>query len=215
MKMVKNLSKVNIGCYNGFERREDLDFADDGNHFKGFSYKGMPITTLRSNGTTYLSVRVDYLKGSMFTYKDWMKTDEFRLCNIFNGVESFDMDELVANLEKIIAKVNEMNAAAENEVLDATSIEKAVAKEIGNAQAVVDGFKASFKWYDADSHTMSVLLKYMRSVEKDIKHYSEININDFSFKKKKEMLERLNEYGYVFISPKSFFLRELKASIGK
>lgn len=38
MKIVKNLSVVNISKFEGFIRREDLDFADDGKYFKGFSY---------------------------------------------------------------------------------------------------------------------------------------------------------------------------------
>lgn len=111
MKLVKNLSKVNIRSIDGFERREDLDFTDDGNSFKGYSYKGMPITTIRSRNVTYLSVRVDYL-WNKFDYKSWMQTEEYKKCNEFNGVSEFDIDKLVENLEKIIAKVNELNACA-------------------------------------------------------------------------------------------------------
>lgn len=111
MKLVKNLSKVNIRNIDGFERREDLDFTDDGNKFKGYSYKGMPITTIRCKGETCLSVRVDYLRNK-FDYKTWMQTEEYKLCNEFNGVPEIDIDKLVENLEKIIAKVNELNACA-------------------------------------------------------------------------------------------------------
>lgn len=111
MKLVKNLSKVNIRNIDGFERREDLDFTDDGNKFKGYSYKGMPITTIRHKDATYLSVRVDYL-WNKFDYKTWMQTEEYKLCNEFNGVYEIDIDKLVENLEKIIAKVNELNACA-------------------------------------------------------------------------------------------------------
>lgn len=111
MKLVKNLSKVNIRNIDGFERREDLDFTDDGNKFKGYSYKGMPITTIRCKGETCLSVRVDYLRNK-FDYKTWMRTEEYKLCDEFNGVSEVDIDKLVENLEKIIAKVNELNACA-------------------------------------------------------------------------------------------------------
>lgn len=111
MKLVKNLSKVNIRNIDGFERREDLDFTDDGSKFKGYSYKGMPITTIRYKDETYLSVRVDYL-WNKFDYKTWMQTEEYKLCDEFNGVSEVDIDKLVENLEKIIAKVNELNACA-------------------------------------------------------------------------------------------------------
>ena len=113
MKIVKNLSIANIRKFENFVRREDLDFTDDGNHFKGFSYKGMPITTLRADNTTYLSIRVDYLENE-FTYREWMQTEEYKLCDKFNGVSEFDIDELVENIEAILAKVAEMNEAARN-----------------------------------------------------------------------------------------------------
>lgn len=111
MKIVKNLTVANIKKIEGMVRREDLDFNDDGNHFRGFEYKGMPITTLRSQDTTYLSIRVDYLKKS-FTSNEWYETEEYKLCDEFNGVGEFDLDKLIENLEKVINKVNELNEAA-------------------------------------------------------------------------------------------------------
>ena len=111
--MVKNLSKVIVKNYEGFNLREDLNFSDDGNNFRGFDYKGLPITTLRSNvdGCVYLSIRVDYLDND-FTYYDWMETEEYKLANEFNGVREFDIDKLIENCERIIAKVNELNEKA-------------------------------------------------------------------------------------------------------
>ena len=87
-KMIKNLTVANIRNIEDMERKEVLDFSDDGNRFRGFSYKGMPITTIRKNDETYLSIRVDYLDNK-FTYKEWMKTEEYHLCNEFNGVSEF------------------------------------------------------------------------------------------------------------------------------
>lgn len=133
MKIVKNLSIANIRKFENFVRREDLDFTDDGNHFKGFSYKGMPITTLRADNTTYLSIRVDYLKNE-FTYREWMQTEEYKLCNKFNCVSEFDIDELVENIETILAKVAEMNEAAINEEIDMTKVKAALANEIKYAE---------------------------------------------------------------------------------
>lgn len=42
----------------------------------------------------------------------WMKTEEWKLCDKFNGVSEFDMEDLIETIEKIIAKVDEMNANA-------------------------------------------------------------------------------------------------------
>lgn len=39
MKIVKNLSVENIREFEGFVRREDLDFTKNGKHYKGFLIK--------------------------------------------------------------------------------------------------------------------------------------------------------------------------------
>lgn len=212
MKMIKNLSKANIKNYEGFERREDLDFSDDGNYFRGFSYKGMPITTLRSGDTTYLSIRVDYLNyedGIKFTYKDWMKTEERHLEDEFNGVYEFDMDKLIENLEKIIAKVNEMNEAAEAEVIDTTAIVDALFDEIMMAEKIINDFKANCKWYEIDGYKLKNLVSYMKSAEAEVARANAIKVNELTKKQQKEMIQRLNEYGFVVIRKDGFYLTEL------
>ena len=208
MKMIKNLSKANIKHYEGFERREDLDFSDDGNFFRGFSYKGMPITTLRTGDTTYLCIRPDYLE-TKFTFKSWMQTKEYILCDEFNGVSEFDMDKLVENLEKVIAKVNEMNEAAEAEVIDMTEVIDAMLNEVMMAENIINNFKANFKWYEASSYELANLVKYMKSVETEVARMNAIKVNELSNKQKKEMVQRLNEYGFVRISKSDFYLTKL------
>lgn len=212
MKIVKNLSVANIRKYEGFERREDLDFADDGNYFRGFSYKGMPITTLRTDNTTYLCIRPDYLE-TKFTYKDWMKTEEWKLCDEFNGVSEFVMESLIENLEKVIAKVNEMNAAAEAEVIDVTEVVHALFTEVEMATEVVNNFKANCKWYDMPSHKLATLVRYMKSMETIIANVNAIKVDELDNKQKKEMVQRLNEYGYVRIRKDDFYLTELTNAI--
>lgn len=210
MKIVKNLSVANIRKYEGFERREDLDFSDDGNYFRGFSYKGMPITTLRCNkdNTTYLSIRVDYLENK-FTHKDWIAANGWVLCDKFNGVSEFAMEDLIEILEEVIAKVEEMNAAAEAEDIDVTEVVDAMFNEVVMAEAVVNNFKANFKWYDASSHELSRLVRYMKAVEAEIDRVNKIKVNELTNKQKKEMVQRLNEHGYVKIRKDSFYLNEL------
>lgn len=107
MKMVKGLTKANARKY-GIEVREDLDFNYDGSRFRGFSYKGMPMTQCIYQGICYLSIRVDSLTNN-FTHNEWSETQESKLANEFNGVSEFDIDKLIENLEAIISKVNEMN----------------------------------------------------------------------------------------------------------
>lgn len=212
MKIVKNLSVANIRKYEGFVRREDLDFADDGNYFRGFSYKGMPITTLRSDNTTYLCVRVDYLQNE-FTYKEWMNTEEYRLCDVFNGVSEFDIDELIANIEVIIAKVAEMNEKAMNEEIDMTEVKIALANEIAYAEEVINNFKNNFKWYDANAYKLKSLIGYMKSEEQEVVRVKEMDVDMLSKKQKREMAERLANYGYVVIRKDGFYLSEMIKAI--
>ena len=214
MKIVKNLSIANIRKYEGFERREDLDFEDDGNYFRGFSYKGMPITTLRSKkyDTVYLSIRVDYLENK-FTFKDWMKTEEFVMCDKFNGVHEFAMEELIEALEKVIAKVEEMNAAAEAEVIDVTAVVDALFDEVVMAENIVNNFKANFKWYDMPSHKLATMVRYLKSTEYTIAEVKKIKVYELTNKQKKEMVQRLNDYGWVRIDKNGFYLTELAKAI--
>lgn len=212
MKIVKNLSIANIRKFEGFIRREDLDFSDDGNYFRGFSYKGMPITTLRADGITYLSIRVDYLKNE-FTYKEWIQTQEYKLCNKFNGISEFDIDELVENVETILAKVIEMNKAAANKEIDMTKAKVILADEIEYAEKVVENFKNNFKWYEASEYKLKWLIDYLRSEEREIKRAKEIDFDTMSRKQKKEIIERLNAYGYVAIDVEGFYLREMSNAI--
>ena len=74
MKMVKSLTKANATKY-GIDVREDLNFNDDGNRVRGFSYKGMPMIQGVSHGEWYLSIRVDYIEYNL-KCKKWMKTEE-------------------------------------------------------------------------------------------------------------------------------------------
>jgi hypothetical protein len=212
MKIVKNLSIANIRKFEGFVRREDLDFADDGNYFKGFSYKGMPITTLRADNTTYLSIHVDYLKNE-FTCKEWMQTEEYKLCGKFNGVSEFDINELVKNVEIIIAKVAKMNKAVENEEIDVTKAKVILADEIEYAEQAVENFKNNFKWYEASEYKLRCLIDYLKSEEREIKRAKEIDLDTISRKQKKEIIERLTNCGYVMINKDGFYLREMSNAI--
>lgn len=212
MKMVKNLSKANIRKFDGFERREDLDFVDDGNFFRGFSYKRMPITTHRSGDTTYLCVRVDYLENS-FTYKAWMETAEWSLCDKFNGVSELDIDELVENLEAIIAKVAGMNEAVENEDIDMSEVKARICEEVKMASESVEKFKASFVWYEANRYVLGNMAHYLKATIDKIARMNECDIDALDNKSKKEMVERLRDYGYVAFKSDDFYISEMMKAI--
>lgn len=214
MKMVKNLTVANIKKIEGMVRREDLDFADDGNRFRGFEYKGMPITTLRSGDTTYLSIRVDYLNND-FTWREWRKTEEYNLCDEFNGVSEFDLDKLVENLEKVIAKVEDLNIEALKEEINTDEVEEAIAKEIKMAEEIVEDFKANFKWYNVESYELKMYVDCLKATEKYIARAKVKNIKALDNRAKKELVERLNEYGYVEFRKNDFYLEKMKEALTK
>lgn len=215
MKMITGLTKANIKN-TGIELSPEHDFTDDGNRFRGFIYKGMPMTQCRADGTCYLTIRVDYLDND-FDFKEWMKTAEYQLEDEFNGVSEFDMDKLVENLEKIIAKVNEMNAAAKSETLDMTPVKEALKTEIEYAESVVNEFKTNFKWYEADGYKLRSLVDYLKSEEKEIAHAKDLLENADTLEKKiqRHMLIGFKEYGYVEIRSNSFYLDQMKKALGK
>lgn len=111
MKTIKGLTKANAGKY-GFEVRPDLDFEDDGAHFRGFSYKGLPLTQCRYAGDVYLAIRPDYALGRLYEYKEWRCTEEHRLADEFNGVPEVDVEKLIANCEAVLAKCISIRKAA-------------------------------------------------------------------------------------------------------
>ena len=114
MKTVKNLSVANIKGTN-FVRREDLDFSDDGNRFRGFSYKGLPITTLYSDGYVYCDVRPDYLQYKGVPWEMWKETEEYKLCDKYNGTsELIDLEDLANICDRVLAKLDSMKSEMNN-----------------------------------------------------------------------------------------------------
>lgn len=214
MRIVKNINQQVIRHYEGFEVREDLNFRDDGNYFRGYAYKGMPITTLRADGTTYLAVRVDYLDNN-FTTHEWLHTPEYYLAEEFNGVAEVDMDKLVENLEKIIAKVAELNANAEAEVIDTDAIQTALDAEVAYAEQVVEDFKHNFKWYEVSSYKLNQLADYLKSQERENARCKAMKISEQSVRIQRDLRERLNKYGYVMIRKDSFYLEQMLEAMSK
>lgn len=114
MKTVKNLSVANIKGTN-FVRREDLDFSDDGNSFRGFSYKGLPITTLYSYGCVYCDVRPDYLQYKGVPWEMWKETEEYELCGKYNGTSDLiDLEDLANICDRVLTKLDSMVAEMNN-----------------------------------------------------------------------------------------------------
>lgn len=194
-KMVNKLTAKN-GLSYGIEVAPQYDFVDDGNHFRGFIYKGIPMTQLysRLDKTVYLTIRVDYLRDNNFTYSEWMKTEEYRLCDKFNGYSGeFSIEELVENLEKIVKKINEMNRTAS---VSEEDFDNAIAVMINRANEFDNFVKfvsTKIDWSDDNIHTLVTYLNFLAKEAKGIRNRIE-RISEFSLLDRKNIIERMKYY---------------------
>lgn len=212
MKMVKSLTKANVKKY-GIEVREDLDFTDDGNRFRGFSYKGMPITQHTSRSECYLCIRVDYLNKN-FTDKEWSQTKESELCYKFDGVSEFDIEELIENLEVVIAKVNKMNNEAVFTEEDEQVVLEEISKEIEEIREFIESMKnVNFKWWDIPSYAFNRVQSYMRSLRGFLIRLAMIknNFKSLSLGEKRTYLEKVREG--IKIKSYEWFISQIKKDL--
>lgn len=213
MKMINNLS-MNIVKQNvGFERREDLDFSDDGNRFRGYEYRGLPITTLRSDNVTYLQIREDYMDNA-FTHNEWRKTDEYNLCYKYNGVSDFDLYELIRDCQKILAKIDEMNAAAENETVDLMPLKAQVMKEITLIEDICAEAKKTIAWWDLSSNDFYHVKNAMDRLQGWRRLLIDIFNGKVTAKQLKQHREHMDMFGCVLIRENNdFSIKELRKYI--
>lgn len=183
MNIIKNLSKTIVNKGIGFNLREDLNFSDDGNYFRGFDYKGLPITTLRADNKTYLCVRVDYLPTT-FTYREWMETEEWSLADEFNGVDEIDLDKLIENCERIIAKVAEMNEIADKEVIDMTDVKRKVVGHLIRIGKALHNIE-SIKWWEKADWELVSLKRNREELIKTSEYLKELDFDAMDNKNKK------------------------------
>lgn len=215
MAIIKNLTARNCTAL-GIVRRADLDFEDDGNNFRGFDYKGLPITVLRSNeyDEIFLSIRNDYL-DHLYTFKEWNANGGYALTDKFNPISEIDTDDLIATLEAVIALIDKLNHDAETATIDYDRIEKALNTEIAYAEESIELFKTKFNWYDAGAYDLKRLIGYSKSLEGRIKAVK-TNIANLKTLRKdvtKHYIERLDEYGDIEFGKNDFYVSELRKAV--
>lgn len=211
-RMITGLTKANIRN-TGIELSPEHDFTDDGNRFRGFIYKGMPMTQCRADGECYLTIRVDYLSNE-FTWNEWRVTEEYKLEDEFNGVSEFDLDKLIENLERIIAKRDEMNAAVKNEEVDMTEVIAKADAELKELASFIETVKTSLKWWNLGGYELKSASDYMARLIKILNNG--YDFENLDRKEKKQMVERLRDYGYVIIKMHdNFSVDQLKKYMAK
>lgn len=224
-QMVKRLTAKN-GVKYGIEIAPQYDFEDDGNYFRGFVYTSningndgfkLPLTQCysRNDKTVYLCVRVDYLEGNAFTYKEWMETEEWRLADEFNGHGEFDIEVLVSNMERIIAKIKELNGKANEEKIDIKPLVDQLKKEIAEAKMVVAMAKRiDFLSTDIKDYEISRVRDAYRNINMYIDRMydmiSKIEQGLIEVKKLRRDVERLRCNGYVEFENNNYYAGIIK-----
>lgn len=190
--IVKSLTEANIKKF-GIKREADKDFTDDGNRFRGFSYKGIMMSQCRSEGETYLSVRIDY-DNYDFHYDEWFDSEEHKLADEFNGVSEVNVDKLIENIEKIIIRVEALDKHAKKNVnkFDMTEVIEEAQWEIANAEAVIENAK-KVEFWKMENHDLSQICTAINSVEKAITFIKECDFSKLSYKQKYDYTERVKK----------------------
>ena len=212
-RQITNLTKTTVKADPRFHVREDLNFEDDGNHFKGFDYKGLPITTLRSCGETYLSIRADYVRSGCKNY-DSLPDEVKRLCWTYNGTtEKFTLDELADVCEKVIAGIKEANKVFEARDVDYSAVKAQFAKEAAVAKSgldMIDNAHLDF-WSLMEDSSKKYALQNLADYRKALKKGYERACNtDVSTMTKSEIFRTLDNQSYFFVATKdNFYINQI------
>ena len=212
--MIKNLSKNTCKKYPDFHIREDLNFEDDGNHFRGFDYKGLPITTLRSENLTYCSIRIDYLRDNEFTWQEWHEAGGNAIADEFNCCDEIDLDKLIVNCEKCFQLINELNEKARTEELDMSRVVNRLLDEYQMLHNFIEKVKKNLHWWNLDKYDIDIASRYTKSLinteDKIRTLLFSTKVEELSRKEKKHMIENLENYGYVEFRLTNFYVEQLE-----
>ena len=213
--MIKNLSKNVVKKNNNFHLRPDLDFADDGNRFRGFDYKGLPITTLRTEDRTWLSIRIDYIyRNKNFTYREWLATEESKLADEFNcGVSEFSLDKLIDNCEKILAKIDELEEFAKNDVIDIGVLKSHRVSEKWLCKDVIEEAKKDLQWWKLEIFDLKQIKNGICRLERTIERLENMDFEHMSRSQKKNYTEYIEEYGHMVIGENDYDIQKIRRFI--
>lgn len=192
--IVSHLTAANGRKY-GINRAEQYDFTDDGNAFRGFIYKGMPITQHYSHGEVYLTIRTDYLTNN-YTWREWRDTPEYMLEDEFNhGGSHINLDKLVSNLESIIAKRELLNELAKFTEDQEKAVRAEIQRELTSIENTLAASKSNIEWYRCSKYQLADIIYNIDYLEKAIERGNHLleHFNEQSLQYKKELYEKITD----------------------
>lgn len=177
--MIKSVTENRIKNMEGFVRLPQFDFSDDGSRFTMWMYKGIPFSQHRDSGYgTFICLRYDYLpamKKAGLTditmdapWKMWSETETYRLGNKFNGVDGFELEDLMNTIEEYREGIIAVNKKFAEVEVNLESLEKAIANEIAEVKKILEDSKANFDWINASDYAIKEFRDGYKITEKKI-----------------------------------------------
>lgn len=177
--MIKSVTENRIKNIEGFVRLPQFDFSDDGSRFTVWMYKGIPFSQHRdSEYGTFIYLRYDYLptmKKAGLTditmdapWKMWSETETYRLGNKFNGVDGFELEDLMNTIEEYREGIIAINKKFAEVSIDVEPLKKAIANEIAEVKKILEDSKTNFDWMNASDYAIKEFRSGYRATEKKI-----------------------------------------------
>lgn len=189
---IKYLTKVNCTKL-GIVPAPQFNFEDDGNYFKGFLYKDIPLTQnySRSMGECFLDIRVDYLKDN-FSWLEWVEAGGSALSDKFNGVSEIDTEDLINTLEAVIKLRDELNAkcTAPSE-RDWGRLEERIHTEVLEARSFLHKVK-QIEWWELTDSQLYKVRREMKCILNRIEYYTVEHIRGWDIGPQREQIKKMN-----------------------
>lgn len=177
--MIKSVTENRIKNIEGFKYLPQYNFSDDGSRFTVWMYKGIPFSQHRSSEYgTFIYLRYDYLpamKKAGLTdltmdapWEMWSKTEAYSLGNTFNGVDSFELEDLMNTIEKYREGIIAVNKKFAEASIDVEPLKKAIANEIAEVKKILEDSKANFDWLNASDYAIKEFRDGYKITEKKI-----------------------------------------------
>lgn len=177
--MIKSVTENRIKNIEGFVYLPQYNFSDDGNRFTMWMYKGIPFSQHRdSRYGTFIYLRYDYLptmKKDGLTditmdasWEVWSKTEAYKLGNKFNGVDDFELEDLMNTIEEYREGIIAVSKKFAEASIDVEPLKKAIANEIAEVKKILEDSKANFDWLNASDYAIKEFRDGYKITEKKI-----------------------------------------------
>ncbi len=177
----------------GITRNPEKDTLENGVKIEAFSYKGLPIRqAIRPDGKVNVITYVCLMENN-FTNLDWKNMEDHVYESCFYGSSEINLEDLVKNMDKILALREELNnsvTVTENEAAPVIDILKAEAQKV---EAFLQEMKSTIElWRKGELQSWDAiqLVKTLEVIARDCRYESE-NFNELPMYRKRTLVQAL------------------------